>query len=71
MNEAEIQSLQVMAVLLLVWAWIAQGIVGIVFLCVGLLLCLVGCYNTKADTYVDRGSEEEEIPLTNITDLEL
>lgn len=66
MNEAEIQSLQVMACLLLVFAWVTQGIVGIVFLCIGLLLCLFGCYNIKADTYVDRGSEEEEVPLVDL-----
>jgi hypothetical protein len=63
MNDAEVQSLQIVAVLVLVFAWFLGGIVGTVMLCIGILLLLISCYNIKPPP---PATEEEEIPLTDM-----
>lgn len=64
MNDAEIQSLQIVAVLVLVFGGLIGGIVGIVMLCIGILLMLFSCYKVKPPPAVR--DEEEEIPLRSM-----
>jgi hypothetical protein len=63
MNDAEIQSLQIVAVLVLVFGGLLGGIVGTVMLCIGILLMLFSCYKVKPPI---AATEEEEIPLTDM-----
>ena len=64
MNDSEIQSLQIVAVLLLVFGGLSGGIVGTVLLCIGILLMLFSCYNIKPPPAVR--NDEEEIPLRDM-----
>ena len=64
MNDSEIQSLQIVAVLLLVFGGLTGGIVGTVLLCIGILLMLFSCYNIKPP--IAAIDEEEEIPLRDM-----
>jgi hypothetical protein len=64
MNDAEIQSLQIVAVLVLVFGGLIGGIVGTVMLCIGILLMLFSCYKVKPPPAVR--DEEEEIPLRSM-----
>jgi hypothetical protein len=64
MNDSEIQSLQIVAVLLLVFGGLLGGIVGTVMLCIGILLMLFSCYKVKPPPAVR--DDEEEIPLRDM-----
>tara|TARA_B110000495_G_C22457662_1_gene285211 strand:+ start:272 stop:472 length:201 start_codon:yes stop_codon:yes gene_type:complete len=64
MNDAEIQSLQIVAVLVLVFGGLIGGIAGTVMLCIGILLMLFSCYKVKPPPAVR--NEEEEIPLRDM-----